>query len=354
VPGVICCVPSSGGVSLVDVLEQVGYDTLRLAWPLVGDLPEQLPWERYDKRLMDFSVFAFMRVDGVYFNYSSNERGDWLTLESSLPKLLWENNAQAVAGNDLTESMVALQQVVWRYFVEAPPVWEMLMRRADAVCDYHLANEQEVGAVVHRLAEAPLRGKYPIRYSPTSLRWPQKSTVRRVYGKLAEMRASGAAAEDDPFAPEGQLRFECQVNGQKAMKDALAFSLASGDLSSDALKSMQLAGSVGGQLTPRALLEVPDAARRLLGSFKGVVDAQVQREASGEDMDAYEVFKRFRGRGLRVDRASALIGYALVVQRSGWAALNLAPSQQWQLKQEYERIGTEIGSVQFCQKEKAA
>jgi len=340
--------------SLADVLEQLGYDTVRLAWPLEGELPGQLPWERFDKRLMDISTFAYMRVDGVYFNYTSSDRGEWLTLESSLPKLLWENNAQAVAGDYLIDSMVALQQVVWRYFVEAPPVWDMRLRRVDAVCDYHLETEQEVGAVIHRMADAPLRGHYPVRYSPTSLRWPQKSIVRRLYGKHAEQRAAGLAVEDDPFSDAGQLRLECQVNGQKAIKDALSFALAAGDLTSESLLEMQRSGAIEGQLTPRALLEVPDAPRRMLGSFKGVVDAQVQREAVGEDMDAYEVFKRFRGAGLRVDRAAALIGYALVVQRSGWAALGLSGPQQWRLKQEYDRIGTDIGSVEFCGKEKAA
>lgn len=154
-------------------------------------------------------VLRQREVSPHYFSYSPDPWGE-LKIETSLPKILYEDNVELLNNKDIPTVLDELSNRVADSFGDIPHMGEWSVRgRIDAVFGWNAIwdNENHVVDYLHAFKSLEL----PRHYSQSvdrelTLYWRNKSRVIRMYDKEAETKLNKA---------HGILRFEVQSNRAK-------------------------------------------------------------------------------------------------------------------------------------------
>ena len=356
-----------------------GYDTIRINWdigtdPTVHRLPSEHLWYgdnplplpkksdplqlsmqmrclevepygggKYD--LKNGGRLLWRRQDGVFYELRQSQYKTLLSLETSLPKLLFGHNKYPVPIDLLPDAFNELTERA-RSFIGAdlPPVDELEAWRIDATSDVKLRSELEVGLVGRALADCSLNNAMPTRY-PTggSVSWPAAGghPGARCYGKSAE-------TGDEKIA--GVYRSEVQVMGGKQFRKALAFAVERGDLPSSVLS-----GRGSRCLRVGTLASESGVCTGLLGVLTSVLDGAIDLVREVNAVTAIDAIVLLEQKaGVNRSRAVQLLGYAHVVRVLGWNFTGLGRKGVWLAKSEFEAAGVDPASIEFSSHEKFA
>lgn len=359
-----------------DYTRRFGYDTIRLNWDMgsdvtvfpmpseyewYGDKPlpsvrppdplqsslqlkclEVLPFGGGKRNLKNGDIGLWRRQDGVFFEWRRGSHINMLSLETSLPKLLWGHNKYPVSVDLLPDAFEELTRVGRSFIPSLPPCSELDVWRIDATCDLRLQSELEVALVGRALSDSTLHGVMPVRY-PTggSVAWPAYAgrPGARCYGKSVE---SG----DDTIA--GLYRSEVQVMGGKQCRKALAFAVECGDLSPTLVSGRGKRCFKGETLaTERAV------CTGLLGALNGLLDNAIDLVRGVNDMTAFEAIDLLEQKAsCSRSRAVQLVGYAHIVRVLGWGMTGLDRKGVWMAKKSFEVAGVDAASIEFSAAEK--
>ena len=358
---------------------RVGYDTIRLNWdigsdPTVHRLPAEHEWYgdkplppprkpnpaqtslqlkclevdaygggRYD--LKNGGRVLWRRENGVFYELRLGQFRTLLSLETSLPKLLFGHNKYPVPCDMLPDAFAELT-ARGRAFIgnDLPPVHELEAWRIDATSDVKLRSELEVGLVGRVLSDCSLNGAMPTRYpSGGSVSWPAASghPGARCYGKSAE-------TGDEKIA--GVYRSEVQVMGGKQFRKALAFAVERGDLPSSVLS-----GRGSRCLRAETLATEWGVCTGLLGALTGVLDGVIDLVREVNAVTALEAIDLLEEKAhVKRSRAAQLVGYSHIVRVLGWSFTGLDRTNIWRAKKDFEAAGVDPASIEFGTAEKLA
>ena len=357
---------------------RVGYDTIRLNWDIGTDrtvhpLPAEHEWYgdnplppprkpdpaqtalqlkcleveaygggKYD--LKNGGRLLWRRQEGVFYELRLSPYKTLLSLETSLPKLLFGHNKYPVPLELLPDAFSELTRLSRGFIPSIPDAHELEAWRIDATSDVKLRSEFEVGLVGRVLGDCSLNGAMPTRY-PTggSVSWPAANghPGARCYGKSAE-------TGDEKIA--GVYRSEVQVMGGKQFRKALAFAVERGDLSPDVL-------SGGGSRCLRAetLASASGVCTGLLGALTSVLDGAIDLVREVNAVTALEAMDLLEQKAkVSRSRAAQLVGYSHIVRVLGWHFTGLTAKGQWEARKVFEAAGVDPTSIEFGTAEKLA
>ena len=362
-----------------DYTRRIGYDTIRLNWDIGSDrtvyrLPSEHEWygdnplppprkpdpAQVSMQLKCLEVDAYgggkydlknggrllwRRQEGVFYELRLSQYKTLLSLETSLPKLLFGHNKYPVPIDLLTDAFSELT-ARGRAFIGAdlPPVDELEAWRIDATSDVKLRSELEVGLVGRALSDCSLNGAMPTRY-PTggSVSWPAAGghPGARCYGKSAE-------TGDEKIA--GVYRSEVQVMGGKQFRKALAFAVERGDLSSSVLS-----GRGARCLRAGTLANESGVCTGLLRGLTSVLDGAINLVREVKAVTALEAIDLLEQKaGVDRSRSVQLVGFAHIVRVLGWGFTGLGRKGVWLAKKDFEAAGVDPASIEFSSHEKLA
>jgi hypothetical protein len=253
-----------------------------------------------------------------------------LSVEASLPRLIFGHNKKPVSRALLPLALADLQYRVREFLPMAPDVMSMEVRRVDATRDIHLAGEAEVRVLSEVLRGSLVHGVYPFSgESGVSLRWVKRGRpVCRAYGKSAESGDSSIA---------GQFRVEVQAGGRKA----LDYAFNHGDLTLAALP-----GGQDGRVFPLTLIEGSGVCAGLLGPLVGVLSEAVGLVKGGDGVTSLQALDLLMSKGgVKFHRANQLLGYAHLVRTVGWSGLD--PHLSRQKQHDARKVFAERGKIQL-------
>lgn len=362
---------------LPDYTRRTGFDTIRLNWDIGTDLtvyrlPDEHAWYgekplppphranplQFDFQLKCVEVEAYgggrlnlkngdralwRREDGVYYELRKGRYETTLSLETSLPKLLFGHNRYPVSPELLPDAFAELDLRA-RAFIgpDLPPVHELDAWRIDATCDYGLRSELEVGLVSRVLADQSLNGFLATRY-PTggSLFWGagQGLPGARCYGKFAESGNEKAV---------GTYRSEVQCMGGKQFRKVLAFAVANGDLRPE-LAAGQGRRCVRGEV----LASEKSLCTGLLGALPGLVEKSIELAREGNVMTSLQAIDLLKSKaGVTHARAVHLVGYSHLIRVLGWSFTGLGRKGVKEAQKSFELAGVDPVLIEFGAAEK--
>lgn len=306
-----------------------GYDTLVCALGQSG-LPDA-EWQGVQESRVGDSrqVRAWCNLPIVQVSYHearspSKPPFSELRIQASLPKALWNTNAQELTAAD--EIRAALEQVA----AAAAPVlgyvpdllaWDV--RRVDVTADRVLETEAHVQAALEALARVRIRRRLAVRGEAGTVSWPAKrgGFTRKAYSKYVESHEEAA---------KGRLRVEIGCMGQKALKK-----VHPGPIGSSAVRVCDLLSEEAARMRERV-------ARGMVALVDRVIEEAV-------DVDAMRAFWAFKAGDRRSDYAGRMLGYALLVQRFGWSFLDgvLDRVSVYRVRKEFERVGIQPEEIEF-------
>ena len=357
---------------------RVGYDTIRLNWDIGTDrtvhpLPAEHEWYgdnplspprksdpaqtalqlkcleveaygggKYD--LKNGGRLLWRRQDGVFYELRLSPYKTVLSLETSLPKLLFGHNKYPVPLELLPDAFNELTRRSRCFIPSIPDAHELEAWRIDATSDVKLRSELEVGLVGRVLGDCSLNGAMPTRY-PTggSVSWPATGghPGARCYGKSAE-------TGDEKIA--GVYRSEVQVMGGKQFRKALAFAVERGDLPPDVLS-----GRGSRCLRAETLASASGVCTGLLGALTSVLDSAIDLVREVNAVTALEAIDLLEQKAnVKRARAAQLVGYAHIVRVLGWGFTGLDRSNIWRAKKDFEAAGVDPATIEFGTAEKLA
>jgi len=202
------------------------------------------------------------------------------------------------------------------------------LRRVDVTADQMLPDEGRVMVALHRLAQLPVRGRYPVRGEALSVSWPRKKGgfTRKAYSKYIESGDPGVM---------GLLRLEVGCIGQAAVRKAAGVDRRL------QVRGRDLVGPVGEHLR-----------EKVGGAMVTMVEGYL-KEVS--EMEVWTAFTRFRA-AHRSDVAMRFLGYCRMAQDLGGAAgLTGLLSRQavWKFRKACQEAGVDPMEVEFGQGEGA-
>lgn len=338
-----------------------GYDTLQGARGQDG-LPDlRVPWDRLTPTLYpdgSSSTYGLCLLDGVQLVYRDRRDASGtvfseLRFQSSLPKILWGNNAEElVDGSDMVGALGKVCDVVSAATGRDEDVTAWTARRVDVPANLRMASEAHVAATLERLSFVKIRGRLGMRGQEGTVSWPAKrgSVTRKFYSKYVE---SGIEAS------KGVLRCEAGAIGQQAVKHVWGKAVAGGQSAGgvrltrfNAIPPIPEVNcppapsivTVGDLISPGAV-----AVRDRLAEYVLRVVRPLAKEV--EELEAMKAFWAFKSDGRRSDFAMRMLGYAWVVQRLGWGFLEDQLSRQgvWKVRKEFERVGIHPEDIEFGQ-----
>ena len=366
-----------GGSLLADYTRRGGYDTIRLNWDIGSDrtvyrLPAEHEWygdnplpsprklnplqESMQLKCLEVEAYGggkydlknggrllWRRQEGVFYELRLSQYKTLLSLEASLPKLLFGHNKYPVPLELLPDAFAELT-ARGRAFIGAdlPPADELEAWRIDATSDVKLRSEFEVALVGRVLADCSLNNAMPTRY-PTggSVSWPAS-------GGHPGARCYGKSEETGDEKIKGLYRSEVQVMGGKQFRKALAFAVERGDL----LPSV-LSGRGTRCLRAGTLATEPGVCTGLLGPLTSVLDSAINLVREVNAVTAVEaVILLEQKAGVSRSRAAQLLGYAHIVRLVGWRLTGLDRSNVWRAKKEFELAGVDPAVIEFGAMEK--
>ena len=366
-----------GGSLLRDYTRRFGYDTIRLNWELGSDatvnpMPSEYLWygdkplsypspddplqTRMQLKCLEVDAFGggkrnlkngdlllWRRQEGVFYELRRGQYKNLLSLETSLPKLLFGHNKYPVAVDMLPAAFDELTRRGREFIPCLPDVSELEAWRIDATSDVKLRSELEVGLVGLALYKRPLNGVLPTLHpSGGSVSWAASSGLpgARCYGKSEE---SG----DEKIA--GVYRNETQVMGGNQFRKALAFAIANGDLSPELV-----AGKGVRCLKGSALIEQGQSlCTGLLGALIGVCDSAIDFVREVNTLTALEAINLLEQKaGVTRSRAAQLVGYAHIVRVLGWNFTGLGRKGVWLAQNEFKAAGVDAALIEFSSAER--
>jgi hypothetical protein len=355
----------------------VGFDTIRLNWDIGSDmtvyrLPSEHEWygenplplprpsdplqtqmqlkclevEAFGggkRNLKNGDLLLWRRQDGVFYELRRSQYRNLLSIETSLPKLLYGHNRLPVSPAMLPDALEELTRRGRGFIgVDLPPCDELEAWRIDATADVRLNSEMEVALVGRALADFSLNGAMPVRYpSGGSVHWAASRGFpgARCYGKFEESGNDKAI---------GQYRSEVQVMGGKQFRKALEFAVANGDLSSEIVSGR-------GKRCVRAgtLATEKNLCTGLLGALNGILDGAIGLVRGVNDMTALEAIDKLQAKaGVSRSRAVQLVGYSHIVRVLGWGLTGLTPKGQWEARKHFEAAEVDPALIEFSSAEK--
>lgn len=357
---------------------RTGYDTIRLNWDIGTDstvyrLPAEHEWYgdhplppprkldplqlsmqlrcleveaygggKYD--LKNGGRLLWRRQEGVFYELKQGQYQTVLSLETSLPKLLFGHNKYPVPLDLLPDAFRELTARARAFIPSVPDAHELEVWRLDAASDVKLRSELEVGLVGRVLADRSLNNAMPVRY-PTggSLKWPASGGFpgARCYGKSEE-------TGDEKIA--GLYRSEVEVRGGKQFRTALASAVETGSVPR---------GVVSGRgsrcLRAETLASESGVCTGLLGALTSVLDGAIDLVREVNAMTALEAIDMLELKaGVKRPRAVQLLGYAHIVRVLGWHFTGLDRSNIWRAERDFKLAGVDPASIEFSSHEKLA
>jgi hypothetical protein len=361
-----------------DYTRRIGFDTIRLNWDMGSDcsvyhLPSDFEWygdkplplPRVEnplqmslqlkcadveargggkRNLKNGALGLWRRQDGVFYELRRSDYQNMLSIEASLPKLLFGHNRYPVPPELLPDALAELT-TRGRAFIgsDLPPCDELDAWRIDATSDVSLNSELEVALVGRVLGDFPLNGAMPVRYpSGGSLHWPASRGFpgARCYGKFAESGNEKAV---------GQYRSEVQVMGGKQFRKALAFAVENGDLSPSVVS-----GKGSRCVRAGTLATEKGVCTGLLGALNGVLDTGLNLVREVNAVQSWEAVSLLEQKaGVKRSRAVQLLGYAHLIRVfGGWGATGLDRKGAWQARKDFEAAGIDPALIEFSSAEK--
>lgn len=359
---------------------KIGYDTIRLNWELGSDptvfkMPPDFAWLADAKiprpkpetgdilqlkmQLKCFDVEArgggtlslksgetrlWRRQDGVFYELRRGAYRSLLSLECSLPKLLWGHNKQPVPVARLSDAFDELTRRGREFIPCLPDTYELETWRLDATSDRLLNSELELLLVSRVLADQPLNfgGGPATRYpSGGSLSWPAMGGFpgSRCYSKSVE-------TGDEKLA--GVYRSERQFMGGKHFRKALALAVANGDLS-----PAVTAGRGSRWLKGSQLIEQGERlCTGLLDPLTVVCDKAVDMVREVRTLTAWQAIDALEKSGLNKSRAVQLVGYSHLIRVFGWSATGLTRKGIWEAKKAFEVANVDPTLIEFSSAER--
>lgn len=362
---------------MANYTRRMGFDTIRLNWDMGSDcsvyhLPSDFEWygdkplplprvenplqmslqlqcadvEAYGggkRNLKNGALGLWRRQDGVFYELRQSQYQNTLSIEASLPKVLFGHNRYPVSCDLLPDALAELT-TRGRAFIgsDLPPCDELDAWRIDATSDVSLNSELEVALVGRVLGDVALNGSMPVRY-PTggSLHWAASRGYpgARCYGKFAESGNEKTV---------GQYRSEVVVMGGKQFRKALAFAVENGDL------SPELVSGKGSRCVKAGTLATEKGVcTGLLGALNGLLDGAVDLVREVNAVTALEAIDLLEQKaGVNRSRSAQLIGYAHVVRVLGWGFTGLSRTNVWRAKKDFEAAGIDPAMIEFSSAEK--
>ncbi len=363
---------------MTEYTRRVGFDTIRLNWDIGSDFrvyrfPSEHEWygdrplppprpenplqmsmqlkcvevEAYGggkRNLKNGDLGLWRREDGVFYELRRSEYKNLLSIEASLPKVLFGHNRYPVPPDLLPDALAELTSR-GRSFIgpDLPPCDELEAWRIDATADVRLSSELEVALVGRVLGDFPLNGAMPVRYpSGGSLHWPASRGFpgARCYGKFAESGNERAV---------GQYRSEVQVMGGKQFRKALAFAVENGDLSPSVVSGKGARCVRAGMLATEK-----GVCTGLLAPLTGVLESSLDLVREVNAVQSWEAINLLEQKaGVKRSRSVQLLGYAHVIRIfGGWGATGLDRKGVWQAKKDFEAAGLDPAAIEFSTAEK--
>lgn len=359
---------------------KIGYDTIRLNWDLGSDptvfrMPPDFAWLAdakipYPKaepgdflqlkmQLKCFDIEArgggttslksgevrlWRRQDGVFYELRRGAYRSLLSLECSLPKLLWGHNKQPVPVDRLADAFDELTRRGRGFISCLPDTYDLETWRLDATSDRLLNSELELLLVSRVLADQALTvgGCFATRYpSGGSLGWPALNGFpgARCYSKSVE-------TGDEKLA--GLYRSERQFMGGKQFRKALALAVENGDLS-----PAVTAGRGSRWLKGSALIEQGERlCTGLLDPLTGICDKAVDMVREVKTLTAWQAIDALEKSGLNKSRAVQLVGYSHLIRVFGWSATGLGRKGVWVAQNDFKNAGVDPVLIEFSSAER--
>ena len=356
---------------------RVGIDTIRLNWDLGSDaavfpMPSEHLWygdkpmpyprpadplqTKMQLRCLEVEAFGggkrnlkngdlllWRREDGVFYELRRSQFANRLSLETSLPKLLFGHNKRPVPVDLLPDAFDELTRRAHAFVPCLPDAYELDAWRIDVTSDVKLRSELEVGLVGMALYKRPLNGVLPTLYpSGGSVSWAASGGLpgARCYGKSEE-------TGDEKIA--GLYRSETQVMGGNQFRKVLAAAVAAGDLSGDLV-----AGKGARCLKGSALIEQGEKlCAGLLGALIGVCDSAIDFVREVNTVTALEAISLLEEKaGVNRSRACNLIGYSHIVRVLGWSFTGLTRKGIWEARKCFDAAGVDPAAIEFSSAEK--
>ena len=157
-------------------------------------------------------VWNAVRENGVFprLTWSSTLWGDWITAETSMPKMLYGNNVQLVDDADVHRGLDVISQFVYEEAGTLFDAHTALVSRVDYCGNFLVGEENVIAYLVAAAGASPPRlTRYQI--GDTTVTFKNKSQVIRLYDKhceVANLVRDGTAGNDELLAALGILRLE--------------------------------------------------------------------------------------------------------------------------------------------------
>lgn len=313
----------------------LGYDTIK-----IRRVQHQLPPGEWQSSMQFSSGFnqrssAVAVHKGVTFKWDQIRQHANVTsavsLEASLPKLLWGHNVGDLSlRSDVEDALGKVADAAGSFFGRDEDISEWMLSRVDVTADRQLEGECACASALARLAAIPVRGKLPVRGQAGSISWPAKrgGFTRKAYSKFRETGLEEA---------RGRLRVEVGAIGLRAVRRAFPGG-----------------SSLPGVVTVHLLADEAEGmkqtvTRKMLKLVDQVLEA--------EDMKAWQAYLKLKEGGRRTDTTARLLGYAWMMQKfGGWQFLEETAARKtvYNTRKEFERVGIDPLCIEFESDQEAA
>jgi hypothetical protein len=287
-------------------------------------------------------VRLWRQENGVFFELRRSEYQQLLSLECSLPRLLYGHNKRPVLPADMPDAFAELTERARAFIPSLPDVSELEAWRIDATADVQLASEFECGLVGRVLADRPLNDAMPTRYpSGGSVSWPASKGLpgARCYGKSEQTGDAKIA---------GRYRAEVQCMGGKQWRKQLADMVARGQLD-----PKWLSGRGRACVRAECLATEPGLCAGLLDPLAGLCDSAIDLVREVKSVKAHEAIVLLEQKAnVKRPRAVQLVGYAHLVRLFDWPATGLSKSNIWEAKKAFELAGIDPVLIDFSTAER--
>lgn len=293
-----------------------GYDSLVGVWNESDRDWESVPWDKRGESISGKRSY-YLSTEKIQFHRTEvDEIGTGFPLyrgtrfQCSLPRILYGNNVHPVSFDSGKESLDCLHLVMQEYFPACMHPRKMTPRRID-ITDDRSVNPHDMQSLLRSLSTRSISRIEPFISQSKGVYWPGSrwGFGRKAYDKYLESKEPEAL---------GIMRIESSALGLHSIKNA--YLKAKPDASVRNL-------SIG------MLFDCEDFMKQTLGPLPDIVDEVFQEVGRVTSTDAVQILVKH---GFSFPKSAAMLGYASIVQRSGWSALKITKQSIQHLKRDFE------------------
>lgn len=314
-----------------------GYDTVTAG--VASTCPGAVNWQRrsvvefgarvLERRDLEIKEPFRLHMQHLRLDQDGRRRADWLSVEASLPKVLWgENVDELVDPFHAAKALALMSERVGQEVGERVDLFSWNAQRWDVTHNRELADQRRVQVALAALAQVKYRGRRPVIGEAGSVTWPGKrgGFTRGAYSKLDESQLAAA---------DGRLRVEVRAWGQKAIRRAWGMPpeyVGPGG-------SAPIA--VGDLLSPMA--------DRAMGRALAWLDGAVDHVLEVVPVNGLEALAKFEALGRRPSFPPRMMGYVALVQLGGWQLVESMVSRQaaWSIRKDFAAAGVDPMQVEL-------